>query len=81
MPYRYKEIAPLYYGLIEDIKRMADYTRTISEGYDLAQAAICFPCAYVDKKLSDKVVGKYGKMEEKKFLLFRNKICCGSAVM
>lgn len=55
MPYRYKEIAPLYYGLIEDIKRMADYIRTISEGYDLAQAAICFPCAYVDKKLSDKV--------------------------
>lgn len=61
MAYRYKEIAPLYYGLIRDIHSEGDIKHTISEGYDVAQTAICFLCEYMGRKLVDMVIGKYGK--------------------
>lgn len=60
MAYRYCEIADLYYSLIRDIKLQSNYERTISEGYDIAQTAICFLCEYIGKKLGDIVVGKNG---------------------
>ena len=61
MAYRYKEIVHLYYGLVRDIKSKGNITHTITEGYDVAQTAICFLCEYIGKKLCDKVIGKYGK--------------------
>lgn len=60
MAYRNCEVADLYYSLIRDIKLQNNYERTISEGYDIAQTAICFLCEYMGKKLGDMVIGRRG---------------------
>lgn len=65
MAYRYYDIASLYYGLIRDIKQQDNYQRNISEGYDIAQTAICFLCEHIGKKLGDTVIGKYGQVTVK----------------
>ncbi len=59
MAYKNDELADLYYDLIRDIHCIDNYRRNITEGYDIAQTAICFLCEYMGKKLDDKVIGKY----------------------
>ena len=44
----------LYIGLIRDINRPDDIGYIFSDGYDIAQTAICFLCEYIGKTLGDK---------------------------
>jgi len=57
----YRKVESLYYGLIRDLDRQDDISRTLTEGYDLAQTAICFLCEHMGKMLGDAVMGKYKK--------------------
>lgn len=52
------QVADKYYiGLIKDLHHMAEIDYIVSDGYDIAQAAICFLCQFKGKKVSD-IYGK-----------------------
>ncbi len=52
-----KKLDDLYYNLIRDIHYKKNYKRPLSDGYDLAQIAICFLCEHLGKRLYDMVEG------------------------
>ena len=62
----------LYKGLIRDINRPNDISHTLSDGYDIAQTAICFLCEHIGKTLND-VLGtdRRGKVLTVKLACFR----------
>lgn len=52
------KIADKYYiGLIKDLHHMGEVGYIVSDGYDVAQTAICFLYQFIGKKVSD----NYGK--------------------
>ena len=57
----YRKVEKYYFGLIRDSKRFKDVEQNISDGYDFAQAAICFLCEHMGHRLGDTVMGKYKK--------------------
>lgn len=57
----YRKVEKYYFGLIRDSKRFKDVEQNISDGYDFAQAAICFLCEHMGYRLGDTVMGKYKK--------------------
>ena len=51
-------VADKYYlGLIKDLHHMGEIDYIVSDGYDIAQTAICFLCQFMGRKVSD----LYGK--------------------
>ena len=53
----------LYIGLIKDLHHMGEIDYIISDGYDVAQTAICFLYQFVGRKVSE-IYGKDRKGEE-----------------
>lgn len=52
------QVADKYYiGLIKDLHHMSEVDYIVSDGYDIAQTAICFLCQFKGKKVSD-IYGK-----------------------
>ena len=48
------QIADRYYiGLIKDLHHMGEVDYIVSDGYDIAQTAICFLCQFKGKRVSD----------------------------
>ena len=48
------QVADRYYiGLIKDLHHMGEVDYTISDGYDIAQTAICFLCQFAGKSVYD----------------------------
>ena len=60
----------LYIGLIKDLHHMNEVGYIVSDGYDVAQTAICFLCQFVDKRVSE----IYGK--DKKGIEITIKLAC-----
>ena len=54
----------LYKGLLRDVYHSyKDVNDTYSDGYDIAQTAICFLCGFIGKTLGDAYkINKYGKI-------------------
>ena len=46
-----------YLGLIKDLHHMGEIDYIVSDGYDIAQTAICFLCQFMGRKVSD-IYGK-----------------------
>ena len=66
-----RQVADRYYiGLIKDLHHMGERNYIISDGYDIAQNAICFLCAFMGRKVSD----IYGK--DKKGINITIKLAC-----
>ena len=57
-------------GLIKDLHHMNEVGYIVSDGYDVAQTAICFLCQFVDKRVSE----IYGK--DKKGIEITIKLAC-----
>ena len=58
------QIADRYYiGLIKDLHHMGEVDYIVSDGYDIAQTAICFLYQFVGRKVSE-IYGKDRKGEE-----------------
>ena len=53
----------LYIGLIKDLHHMSEIDYTVSDGYDVAQTAICFLYQFVGRKVSE-IYGKDSKGKE-----------------
>ena len=53
----------LYIGLIKDLHHMSEIDYTVSDGYDVAQTAICFLYQFVGRKVSE-IYGKDRKGKE-----------------
>ena len=53
----------LYIGLIKDLHHMSEMDYIVSDGYDVAQTAICFLYQYAGRKVS-KICGKDRKGKE-----------------
>ena len=53
----------LYIGLIKDLHHMGEIDYTVSDGYDVAQTAICFLYRFVGRKVSE-IYGKDRKGKE-----------------
>ncbi len=52
------QVADRYYiGIIKDLHHMGEVDYIVSDGYDIAQTAICFLCQFKGKKVSD-IYGK-----------------------
>ena len=52
------QVADRYYiGIINDLHHMGEVDYIVSDGYDIAQTAICFLCQFKGKKVSD-IYGK-----------------------
>ena len=51
----------LYVGLVKDLNRCNNPRYVFSDGYDLAQTAICFLCEFIGKKLDDVYMVKNGQ--------------------
>lgn len=55
------QVADKYYlGLIKDLHHMGEIDYIVSDGYDIAQTAICFLCQFMGRKVSD-IYGKDSK--------------------
>lgn len=55
------QVADKYYlGLIKDLHHMGEIDYIVSDGYDIAQTAICFLCQFIGRKVSD-IYGKDSK--------------------
>ena len=55
------QIADRYYlGLIKDLHHMGEMDYIVSDGYDIAQTAICFLCQFMGRTVSD-IYGKDSK--------------------
>ena len=66
-----RQVADRYYiGLIKDLHHMGERNYIISDGYDIAQNAICFLCQFMGRKVSD----IYGK--DKKGIDITIKLAC-----
>ncbi len=48
-----RRINKLYFGLIKDMENMSNPDHIFSDGFDLAQEASCFLCAYVGRSIYD----------------------------
>ena len=58
------KIADKYYiGLIKDLHHMGEVNYIVSDGYDVAQTAICFLYQFIGRKVSD-IYGKDSKGKE-----------------
>ena len=65
------QVADKYYiGLIKDLHHMGEVDYIVSDGYDIAQTAICFLCQFKGKKVSD----SYGK--DRKGIEITIKLAC-----
>ena len=65
------QVADRYYiGLIKDLHHMGEVDYIVSDGYDIAQTAICFLCQFKGKKVSD----SYGK--DRKGIEITIKLAC-----
>jgi len=53
--YSGKCLDDLYAGLIHDVFDYKGVNDTYSDGYDLAQTAICFLCGHIGERLNDKI--------------------------
>ena len=53
IPYAGKVAEKLYRGLIKDMRRSHNFAYIFSDGYDVAQTAICFLCQFMGKKALD----------------------------
>ena len=53
----------LYIGLIKDLHHMNETGYIVSDGYDVAQTAICFLCQFVGRRVSE-IYGKDRKGKE-----------------
>lgn len=49
-----RRLDKLYFGLVKDLENINNPDRIFSDGYDLAQEASCFLCAYIGKSIYDK---------------------------
>ena len=49
--YSRQNFEKLYTGYVRDLNRRNNPTHTFSDAYDIAQAAICFLCEFIDKEL------------------------------
>lgn len=55
------QVADKYYlGLIKDLHHMGEIDYIVSDGYDIAQTAICFLCQFMGRTVSD-IYGKDSK--------------------
>ena len=55
------QVADKYYlGLIKDLHHMGEIDYIVSDGYDIAQTAICFLCQFIGRKVFD-IYGKDSK--------------------
>ena len=61
--YDMKVADKLYIGLIKDLHHMSEIDYIVSDGYDVAQTAICFLYQFVGKKVSE-TCGKDRKRKE-----------------
>ena len=57
MSFDFKVVEKLYNGLIKDLHHMGEIDYIISDGYDVAQTAICFLYQFVGRKASE-IYGK-----------------------
>ena len=65
------QVADRYYiGLIKALHHMSEIDYIVSDGYDIAQTAICFLCQFKGKKVSD----SYGK--DRKGIEITIKLAC-----
>lgn len=55
MAYSGKCLDDLYAGLVHDVFDYKSVNDTYSDGYDLAQTAICFLCGHIGERLNDKI--------------------------
>ena len=53
----------LYIGLIKDLHHMSEISYIVSDGYDIAQTAICFLCQFIGRKVSE-IYGRDRKGKE-----------------
>ena len=53
----------LYIGLIKDLHHMSEIDYIVSDGYDVAQTAICFLYQFIGRKVSE-IYGKDRKGKE-----------------
>ena len=49
-----RRLDKLYFGLVKDVENTDNPDHIFSDGYDLAQEASCFLCAYIGKSIYDK---------------------------
>lgn len=49
-----RRLDKLYFGLVKDVENINNPDHIFSDGYDLAQEASCFLCAYTGKSIYDK---------------------------
>lgn len=49
-----RRLDKLYFGLVKDLENINNSDHIFSDGYDLAQEASCFLCAYMGKSIYDK---------------------------
>lgn len=49
-----RRLDKLYFGLVKDVENINNPDHIFSDGYDLAQEASCFLCAYMGKSIYDK---------------------------
>lgn len=49
-----RRLDKLYFGLVKDMENINNPDHIFSDGYDLAQEASCFLCAYMGKSIYDK---------------------------
>ena len=65
----------LYIGLIKDLHHMNEVAYTVSDGYDYAQAAMCFLLQYKGRKATDVCyTDKTGKEVSIKFACYRETV-------
>ena len=70
-----KIVDRLYIGLIKDLHHMNEVAYTVSDGYDYAQAAMCFLLQYKGRKATDVCyTDKTGKEVSIKFACYRETV-------
>ena len=61
LAYSHQPLERLYFGLVKDLFHRNQPHHVFSDGYDLAQNAICFLCEFIGKKLNDVYAVHNGK--------------------
>ena len=61
--YDWKIADKYYFGLIKDLHHMGEVDYIVSDGYDVAQTAICFLYQFIGRKVSD-IYGKGRRRKE-----------------
>lgn len=63
-PGKIKSLDDLYRGLVHDTYDGKTIDEQYSDGYDIAQEAICFLCGYIGKSLNEEcITDKKGRLE------------------